>query len=58
MEDIREVDFYTYCPKCKNEEKKEIEEPCNVCLSITGRMDSEKPEFFKEKEGKETKKKP
>lgn len=52
MEDIREVDFYTYCPKCKNEEKKEIEEPCNVCLSITGRIDSEKPEFFKEKETK------
>lgn len=29
---MREVDYATYCPKCKNFKVLETDEPCNECL--------------------------
>ena len=29
---MREVDYATYCPKCKNFRVLETDEPCNECL--------------------------
>ena len=50
MNDLMEVYFNLYCCKCQYEKTKEIDYPCCECLSIPGRVDSHKPELFKEKE--------
>ena len=35
---MREVDYATYCPKCKNFKVLETDEPCNECRrSVRGR---------------------
>ncbi len=47
-ENIKLVDFEHYCPKCEYFKTKETDEPCNTCLSIGGRNESRKPEYFKE----------
>ncbi len=44
------VDFARYCPKCEHKELEEAKDPCNDCLAVGARVNSEKPEFFKEKE--------
>lgn len=40
---IKEVDFKTWCPSCENYKKGEEEEPCHECLSVGGRPMSTKP---------------
>ena len=45
---LREVDFFNYCPKCKNKNKSEQEDPCYECLETSVKDDSRKPEFFEE----------
>ena len=50
MEDrTKEVDFHSYCSKCKFEDVKEDEEPCHDCLNHPWNVDSHKPWEFKEK---------
>lgn len=44
------VEFDMYCPACKHCKRKETEEPCNTCLSISARPDSRKPEKWEEQE--------
>lgn len=33
-ENWKEVDFKTYCPKCKYEKTEETKDPCNECLAL------------------------
>lgn len=47
---LREVDFHTYCDKCKHKDAKEEKDPCNECLATPGNEDSRKPVNFTEKE--------
>ena len=42
---MREVDYATYCPKCKNFKVLETDEPCNECLT----EGTVKPAKFEEK---------
>lgn len=42
------VDFDKYCNKCKYKDLKETEEPCDSCLTISVRFESNIPEYFKE----------
>lgn len=46
---MREVDYATYCPKCKNFNVLETDEPCNECLTECAREGSKKPVKFEEK---------
>ena len=46
---MREVDYATYCPKCKNFKVLETDEPCNECLTECAREGSKKPVKFEEK---------
>lgn len=50
MNNTKEVDFLTYCPKCKHYNKLDYEEPCNECLKQGFMIDSHKPLNFKQKE--------
>lgn len=45
---MREVDYATYCPKCKNFKVLETDEPCNECLTECAREGSKKPVKFEE----------
>lgn len=45
---MREVDYATYCPKCKNFKVLETDEPCNGCLTEYVREGSKKPVKFEE----------
>lgn len=45
---MREVDYATYCPKCKNFKVLETDEPCNECLTECVREGTVKPLNFKE----------
>ena len=45
---MREVDYATYCPKCKNFKVLETDEPCNECLTECAREGSKKPVKFGE----------
>lgn len=47
--DLKEVYFYEYCHKCKNEKVPENSEPCDECLGFPGRINSHKPEKFEPK---------
>lgn len=42
------VNFDEYCPKCKNKDTNETEDPCNECLTYPANLDSHKPVNFKE----------
>ncbi len=44
------VNFFEYCKRCENEKKSASDDPCNACLGVAARDNSEKPEYFKEKE--------
>lgn len=46
----RIIDFEKYCNKCKYEELKDYEDPCNECLDHGVNYESEKPVKFKEKD--------
>lgn len=45
---MREVDYATYCPKCKNFKVLETDEPCNECLTECVREGTVKPLKFEE----------
>lgn len=49
IENWKEVDFKTYCPKCKYKKLEETEDPCNECLTEGARVNTKKPLRFKEK---------
>ena len=46
--ELKEVDFYSYCPKCENYAKKENEDPCWDCLTEGVNENSHKPTHFEE----------
>lgn len=52
MEDevYKEVYFDKYCGTCKNKDVKEIDDPCNDCLSEPTNLNSHKPVRWEEKE--------
>lgn len=45
------VDFEKYCRKCKYYAKSESDDPCWSCLENPVNVNSQKPVYFKEKEG-------
>ena len=47
-ENIKIVDFNTYCKKCRNKKLKESEKPCYECLAEPSRQYSNKPLRFEE----------
>lgn len=42
-ENLKEIDFFTYCKTCKHRGLKEIEDPCNECLDTPCNAESCKP---------------
>lgn len=49
MEDIYcEVDFFTFCEKCKYGNLKEWRDPCNACIEEGMREETVKPLYFEE----------
>ena len=48
-ENWKEVDFKTYCPKCKYEKSEETKDPCNECLTEGSSIYTSKPLRFKQK---------
>lgn len=46
---MREVNYASYCPKCKNFKVLETDEPCNECLTEYVREGTVKPVKFEEK---------
>lgn len=48
-EGYMEVDFETYCAKCRHSSAKDTDEPCNECLEYYARLYSRVPEKFEEK---------
>ncbi len=40
---FKEVDFNTYCPKCQNRNKKDVDDPCNECLTVSARQGTRRP---------------
>ncbi len=49
QDEYMEVDFETYCRKCRHWIKKDTDEPCNECLEYPARLYSSKPEKFEGK---------
>lgn len=49
---LKEVDFETYCKKCKHSETESWDEPCSECLCIAMNEGTFVPDKYKEK-GKE-----
>lgn len=43
MDDLKEVDFYTYCKTCKYEKHPEEVLPCYRCLTVPANKNSHKP---------------
>lgn len=48
-EGLKEVMYHNYCPKCKHEDVKNHEDPCDECLSEPARLYTEKPLKFEAK---------
>jgi hypothetical protein len=48
MNNIHEVDFNQYCPKCAYYALSEEEDPCFDCLNESFTIDSHKPLYFEE----------
>lgn len=42
----KEVFFHEYCPKCKNKNVSEGEDPCNECLTYPSNIESHKPMMY------------
>lgn len=42
------VNFAEYCKKCKYRDLKEAKDPCNECLEVPVRLNSEKPICYQE----------
>lgn len=45
------VKFDEYCKKCKYADLSSTKDPCNTCLETGGRIGTEVPTEFKEKDG-------
>lgn len=48
--DNKEIDYGSYCGKCKYEKMKDHQDPCEECLTIFFREHSTKPVKFEPKE--------
>lgn len=46
--EMKEVRFDLYCHKCKYHEIPEHEDPCDICLTETTNLHSEKPVCYEE----------
>lgn len=46
--EMKEVKFDFYCPKCVYKDLTEEEDPCDICLTETTNLHSEKPVCYKE----------
>lgn len=46
--EMKEVRFDLYCHKCKNYVIPEEEDPCDICLTETTNLYSEKPVCYEE----------
>lgn len=56
-EELREVDFETYCKACKYEGRKEEQIPCCYCLEEPLNLYSQKPVKWEAKEKEKAKSK-
>lgn len=45
--DLKEVDYHKYCPKCEHHDTKETDDPCNECLTYPMNTQSHKPIHYK-----------
>ena len=45
-ENIKLVDFHTYCPLCMHFKNKEEDDPCDECLAVGGQQYSQRPIKF------------
>lgn len=53
MEDnMKLVNFYLYCGKCKHRDVEDDDEPCDSCLNVGARPDSHRPIKWEERRGK------
>lgn len=50
--DMKEVDYFTYCSQCEHKELGENESPCDECLEEPLNEGSTKPIHFVRKERK------
>lgn len=46
--EMKEVRFDLYCPKCVHKDLTEEEDPCDICLTETTNLHSEKPVCYEE----------
>jgi hypothetical protein len=46
--EYKEVDFKTYCQKCKHKDLDDARDPCNECLENISNLGSSKPVRFAE----------
>ena len=44
------VRFDKYCDSCKYAKKSPTDDPCNDCLGIGAREETEKPQYYEKKE--------
>lgn len=51
-ENLKEVRFDQWCPKCLHKDTAEKDEPCFECLAEPANVDSHKPVKYVEKPGK------
>ena len=47
-EDLKEVYFHEYCPKCAHKDLKECETPCYDCLAVPANTNTHEPVCYKE----------
>lgn len=48
MENTEKLVDFTYCKTCKFQSERDVDEPCNECLSIPARDNSHRPINYKE----------
>ena len=53
---FREVRFDKYCETCKYKDLDEVKDPCNDCLTVGMREETEVPEFYEEASAAELRK--
>ena len=53
---FREVRFDKYCETCKYKDLDEVKDPCNNCLAVGMREETEVPEFYEEASADELRK--
>lgn len=53
---FREVRFDKYCETCKYKDLDEVKDPCNDCLAVGMREETEVPEFYEKASAEELRK--